>query len=604
MIIIPLGGIGDRFKKNGYKTPKALIKIKDKEIIFYLLDNLTNLENETIYITYNKEYKEYDLENILIVRYPRYNFSFLCLEENTRGAAETVYITIKNIEKEEPVLCIDSDNFYNNDLIQKWGRKNNIFVFNDKNNDPIYSYIKIKNNLILNIKEKEKISDLACCGAYGFSSVRELKKYCHLIIKNDIKDKEEFYISTIVNEMLKNNINFNFTEIYNKNYFTLGTPKNVKMFEKTLLFDLDGTLVYTDNIYLEVWKEILSDYGLSIDMEFFNTFIKGNSDKFFLKNFIPSLNELKMVEISKRKDEIFCSLINKQNILLPGVLDFLERNKNSNIAIVTNCNRKAAIKIIETTKIDQYINLLISAEDVQYNKPSPYPYNLAMKKLNSDPKKTFIFEDSYSGYISAKNSNAKNIILIQNQYSSDEIKNAKEIKINNFNNLDIDLNYDNIMDKMLEKKIYKILDLPVKKLIQNENNLKTGYICDIKSFTIYYNNNDRLEIVLKISNLENELSKTALKLDMYEKESYFYKNLSHKLNNYINIPKYFGSLIEGKKEGIILENLNNYNGTFNINLNKNINILLDVIKNIFNMHSTFYFLKERDLTVDMKELKK
>ena len=30
----------------------------------------------------------------------------------------------------------------------------------------------------------------------------------------------------------------------------------------TLLFDLDGTLVNTDNIYFEVWNEILIEYNL------------------------------------------------------------------------------------------------------------------------------------------------------------------------------------------------------------------------------------------------------------------------------------------------------------------------------------------------------
>ena len=35
-IIIPLGGKGERFKNEGYKLPKPLIKIFDKEIIYNL----------------------------------------------------------------------------------------------------------------------------------------------------------------------------------------------------------------------------------------------------------------------------------------------------------------------------------------------------------------------------------------------------------------------------------------------------------------------------------------------------------------------------------------------------------------------------------------
>jgi NDP-sugar pyrophosphorylase family protein len=64
-IIIPLGGTGERFKKEGYDTPKALIKIFNKPILYYLLDNLQLKNIDFIYIPYNKEYQEYNFENQL-----------------------------------------------------------------------------------------------------------------------------------------------------------------------------------------------------------------------------------------------------------------------------------------------------------------------------------------------------------------------------------------------------------------------------------------------------------------------------------------------------------------------------------------------------------
>ena len=40
IIIIPLGGTGQRFKKNGYELPKALIEVDGISILYYLLMNL------------------------------------------------------------------------------------------------------------------------------------------------------------------------------------------------------------------------------------------------------------------------------------------------------------------------------------------------------------------------------------------------------------------------------------------------------------------------------------------------------------------------------------------------------------------------------------
>jgi len=41
IVIIPIGGIGQRFKENGYKNPKALINVYGKSIISPTLHHTT-----------------------------------------------------------------------------------------------------------------------------------------------------------------------------------------------------------------------------------------------------------------------------------------------------------------------------------------------------------------------------------------------------------------------------------------------------------------------------------------------------------------------------------------------------------------------------------
>ena len=50
-IIIPLGGIGDRFKKLGYILPKPLINVMGKPILHWLIDNLDHALIKNIIIT-------------------------------------------------------------------------------------------------------------------------------------------------------------------------------------------------------------------------------------------------------------------------------------------------------------------------------------------------------------------------------------------------------------------------------------------------------------------------------------------------------------------------------------------------------------------------
>ena len=47
IILIPIGGVGKRFKEKGYELPKSLINVCGKSIIFHLLDNL-NIKSEKV----------------------------------------------------------------------------------------------------------------------------------------------------------------------------------------------------------------------------------------------------------------------------------------------------------------------------------------------------------------------------------------------------------------------------------------------------------------------------------------------------------------------------------------------------------------------------
>ena len=265
IVLIPLGGSGERFKKHNYKKPKALINIFGKPILYYLLDNLKLDNVEYVYIPYNKEYEHYRFESELKKRYPNIKFKFLCLEEQSRGAAHTLNIALLNIdtENDKPILCLDGDNFYTNDIIQKWDGQNKIFCFHDDSYIPIYSYIKTNNNYIIDIVEKEKISNLACTGAYGFNSYKNLLKYTKLILNNN-DDNKEYYISDVIKYMIKNHY-FLYNIIDKKQWTCLGTPIQIRQFynnypkitihtdenitEKRYCFDLDNTLVTYPEIY-------------------------------------------------------------------------------------------------------------------------------------------------------------------------------------------------------------------------------------------------------------------------------------------------------------------------------------------------------------------
>ena len=86
--------------------------------------------------------------------------------------------------------------------------------------------------------------------------------------------------------------------------------------------------------------------------------------------------------------------------------------------------------MLEKTGQLQYMDFVISNEDVVSPKPSPEGYNVAIKKLNLDPEECMIVEDAPKGIEAAKKSNA-NVYEVSgfNEVTLENIL----IKINHFN---------------------------------------------------------------------------------------------------------------------------------------------------------------------------
>ena len=266
IIIIPLGGTGQRFKKNGYKDPKALIKVFGKPILYYLLDNLNVGSNDIVCIPYNKEYNEYRLKDVLRKDYPNINFKFKMLEYNTCGAAETLNIALKELQKDNvqdaPLISLDGDNFYTTDILKHWNGENKIISTFDKESPPLYSFVKVNNsNKIDDIVEKERVSNFICTGAYGFNSYKTVLTYTQKLLENKQHlENKELYISSIIKSMLKSGSEFTNYSIEKSNWTCLGTPIQVRTFcnnfpliscnnneykinKQRICFDLDNTLV-------------------------------------------------------------------------------------------------------------------------------------------------------------------------------------------------------------------------------------------------------------------------------------------------------------------------------------------------------------------------
>lgn len=578
-IVIPLCGYGKRFK-NFTSIPKPLIKVFNKEIIKYTLDCIGR--ERKIYLIYPKH-----LSFCKVLKKYK-NITHIVTEDYTIGPVETIQIAIQHIDNFNPCLIMDGDGFYNINIFKNLANigKNSVVFYknNYKSNDELYSNIIIDDTkTILDIDEKKNISCNINTGAYYFESKKLLENYCQKIL-NDCKKKSiEPYTSYLIKEMINDGHLFKGFEINQHEFVSLGTPEQImeykNYFKQNFLFDLDGTIVKTDKLYFQIWKQILQLYGKNLDYEIYNEYIFGKDDNQVCKNLLNVVDEEEKLKISKQKDEMFLQNINqiKQVENSINFIKFLKK-RGAHVCIVSNCNSFVAKEILKHFHLN--VPLIIGNECTR-PKPFPDPYEKALE--NRKNFKTVIFEDSTTGLNSAKAVSPDCIVGISTHLSKEELENSgANVVISKFSNYIFKFQYNNITN--IQDNVSTILGKSIK--IQPLK-LKGGFIADV------YKGDD---VIFKMNNNEKNIFTNIVEyLELYKREKYFYTKMYKDISCIINVPKYYGIVEKSFCKGLILENL--YMRKFSIHQEPTLERCNNIIDEISKLHLSYWnkdlYIKEK-----------
>ena len=199
------------------------------------------------------------------------------------------------------------------------------------------------------------------------------------------------------------------------------------MKNKCVLFDLDGVLVDACDWHYEALNRALKEvayYEIS------------RQDHYEKYNGLPTLTKLSMLndmgvitdedvrKISDVKQEHTIKVIEELCKRDQSKIELMKALKDNGyeIAVVTNSIRKTATLMLSNSGVLPFVDLLISNEDTDRNKPYPDPYIIAIHLLNSSHNKTIIVEDSPKGIKAAKDSGAHVL----------EVKDATEVNLELF----------------------------------------------------------------------------------------------------------------------------------------------------------------------------
>ncbi|MCA9230087.1 MAG: HAD family phosphatase [Planctomycetales bacterium] len=215
---------------------------------------------------------------------------------------------------------------------------------------------------------------------------------------------------------------------------------------QAVIFDLDGLMFNTEDLYQEVGRDSLARRGKQLTQELLDEMMGRKSD-IALQIMIDRHDlEISVEDLATEQAESMRKLIPTRLQPLPGLLSLLAALEAGGIpkAIATSSGRQFVTQVLGQSQLEPRFDFVFTSEDIENGKPAPDVYLLAASSLGFDPARTMVLEDTQIGCRAATAAGAYTV-AVPGEHSRDH----------DFNGVKF------IATALSDRRIYQALSLPV-----------------------------------------------------------------------------------------------------------------------------------------------
>lgn len=182
-------------------------------------------------------------------------------------------------------------------------------------------------------------------------------------------------------------------------------PKlNINQFE-AVIFDMDGVLVDSEPIWKIAMEQAFHSVGCKLTREDFQKTVGLRIDEvinYWYK--IAPWEKATVQEVEQLIIQKMVQLLSENAKPLTGVVETLQflKEKKFKVGLATSSYRILVDTILKICQLENYFDVLHTAEEEEYGKPHPAVYLSAAKMLGVNPLQCLVIEDSINGVISGK----------------------------------------------------------------------------------------------------------------------------------------------------------------------------------------------------------
>lgn len=213
---------------------------------------------------------------------------------------------------------------------------------------------------------------------------------------------------------------------------------------RTVVFDMDGLMFNTEDVYTTVGTEILRRRGCHFTAELKNQMMGLRPQPTF-EAMIGYCNlSDTWQELAAESTRLFIGLLDEHLKPLTGLLELLDALDEAGIpkAIGTSSSRQLVAACLKPFDFQRRFQFILTAEDITHGKPHPEIYLTAARRFGVPPAEMMVLEDSQNGCMAAATAGAYTV-AVPGEHSREHDFNSASL----------------VVDSLADRRLYQALGI-------------------------------------------------------------------------------------------------------------------------------------------------
>jgi beta-phosphoglucomutase-like phosphatase (HAD superfamily) len=201
---------------------------------------------------------------------------------------------------------------------------------------------------------------------------------------------------------------------------------------KAVIFDVDGTLVDSNDLHVEAWREAFRDYGKELAFDDVHGQMGKGGDQ--LMPVFCTETELERFgkELERRRVELFSSVYLPRVRPFPRVRELFERIRADGlqIALASSAKEEELAEHKKNLRVEDLLEAATSADDAERSKPHPDIFQAALAGLKGvAPAEAVVVGDTPYDVEAAAKAGMRTVGLLSGGFAEEALRSAGAVAV-------------------------------------------------------------------------------------------------------------------------------------------------------------------------------